>query len=424
MPYLSLLSIIGLLFLLPISTLAEDLSVYTLKSCLNASLAANPKLQRYKERTTEYKNREEQAHANLLPKVSLSQRAEESSLDGSTAYDLSMSVSQTLYQGRELHEQWQISKKYSQKSELDLESQYHDLILAVKKAWIELLTAQEILNETTQAQERLTTHVSNTKQFFNEGWNWSSDVLEAEIVLARGEQNLVSAQNRLQISTSRLNSLMHRQPDAALEPQGVLAWQDLNLTYDQAVNLALEQRPELRLAKIDLELGESSLVVAKSDFYPTIIATATASRAAETLGLDKSYGEQTILLTANWKIWDWQATEKEVASARSKIRQQNRNLQETKDRVLLEVREAWLNLEMAAARIDILRQVQDKSEENFRVNIIRYQERQGSAADVLDAQDLLTRTRTDTISSLATYLIALAQLDHAVALDLEHEAIQ
>jgi outer membrane protein TolC len=60
-----------------------------------------------------------------------------------------------------------------------------------------------------------------------------------------------------------------------------------------------------------------------------------------------------------------------------------------------------------------------QAQENFRVSQIRYKEQLGSSNDVLDAQDLLTQTKTDRVSALSRYLTAIAELDLAVGVKVD-----
>ncbi|MFH1028353.1 MAG: TolC family protein, partial [Pseudomonadota bacterium] len=54
-----------------------------------------------------------------------------------------------------------------------------------------------------------------------------------------------------------------------------------------------------------------------------------------------------------------------------------------------------------------------QSEENLRINRERYRERVGTATEVLDAQTLLTQTRTDYHRASYEYQVATARLKRA-----------
>ena len=68
----------------------------------------------------------------------------------------------------------------------------------------------------------------------------------------------------------------------------------------------------------------------------------------------------------------------------------------------------------------VLRKSLEHAQENYRVNTVRYQEQLGTANDLLNAQALLTDTRKDWISALASYERAVVSLEYALGVDLEH----
>lgn len=55
-----------------------------------------------------------------------------------------------------------------------------------------------------------------------------------------------------------------------------------------------------------------------------------------------------------------------------------------------------------------------QGEENLRLNQARYREQVGTATEVLDAQVLLTQTRTDYFQAQFDYQVAVARIQRAV----------
>lgn len=77
---------------------------------------------------------------------------------------------------------------------------------------------------------------------------------------------------------------------------------------------------------------------------------------------------------------------------------------------MLEYRTAQNDARVAAQRIDVTRKAIEQGEENLRINKTRYQEQVGTATDVIDAQTLLTRTRSEYYRALFDYEVALARI--------------
>ena len=61
----------------------------------------------------------------------------------------------------------------------------------------------------------------------------------------------------------------------------------------------------------------------------------------------------------------------------------------------------------------------EQAEENFRINEERYKERVATSTDVIDAQTLLTRAKSDYYNALSNYNIALAELERSMGIKQE-----
>ena len=68
---------------------------------------------------------------------------------------------------------------------------------------------------------------------------------------------------------------------------------------------------------------------------------------------------------------------------------------------------------MAGARIKVAEKAITQGMENLRITKDRYQEKVGTATEVVDAQTLLTQTRTDYYQSLFDLQVAAARVKRA-----------
>ncbi|MDD5101342.1 MAG: TolC family protein, partial [Syntrophales bacterium] len=77
---------------------------------------------------------------------------------------------------------------------------------------------------------------------------------------------------------------------------------------------------------------------------------------------------------------------------------------------------AFLLLHEAAKQVQVAKKAIEQAEENFRINTERYREQVGTATDVIDAQSLLTKARSDHDNSLGDYNISRARLERAMGI--------
>ncbi|OQC54772.1 MAG: Outer membrane efflux protein [Deltaproteobacteria bacterium ADurb.Bin022] len=84
------------------------------------------------------------------------------------------------------------------------------------------------------------------------------------------------------------------------------------------------------------------------------------------------------------------------------------------DQIALEIKNAYLLLQEAQNQISVSETLIKQAEENFRISEERYKERVATSTEVLDAQTLLTRAKSEYASALGDYNIRLAHLQRAM----------
>jgi outer membrane protein TolC len=398
------------------SSFGQETHLLTLSDCLKIAHQHNPELLTYRESLIALQHKEKSLFKEMLPDVSASWSGKEVYENYTDSYVASVSINQSLFQGKRAFTSWKMSILDTKFASLDLIRQYQSMTYRVKTAWYELLKTKALLEESNQSLERLKQHASNAEHFFKEGWIWRTDVLEAQVKVARGEQAKIVAENNVARAIARLNILMHRDVNATISVQDELSWSPHEWSFDKAKDCALKNRPDLIQAQLDLKKNQHLLTIERSSFYPNISAQASWKRSDRNLDMHTGVEDLAAQVTASWSIWEWGKTVESVAAAKSNIQKSKLSIQKTKDQLLLEIQEAWLSLQESEKKVNVLEQALAQGEENYRVNIIRYRERLGTAKDVLDAQDLLTSTRESYITALAAYLSSLASLDYSVGM--------
>jgi outer membrane protein TolC len=82
--------------------------------------------------------------------------------------------------------------------------------------------------------------------------------------------------------------------------------------------------------------------------------------------------------------------------------------------VTLEVRQAYLNMQSAEARIQTAARALDSAREALRVANLRYQEGVGTPVELSDANTQFVAARTAVVDAIYAYRIAVANLQRAI----------
>jgi outer membrane protein TolC len=300
-----------------------------------------------------------------------------------------------------------------------------DLVLEVKAAYFNVLKAQRVLAVAGQSLEQLTAHRDTARALFEAGLIPRNDLLQAEVRLANGSQLLLKAQNALAMARAAFNTLLRQDIDAAVQIEDILSEAPYGETLERCTAAALEKRPELRASALRVTQAQSLVKISAGESYPSVNLVGNYGRFGDTPGVSgtpfRDQESWSAMVVANWTFWDWGKTKNRVEAGRSRENQAADLLAHTRDRITLEVKNAYLLLREAEKQLLVSRKAIEQAQENFRINSERYREQVGTAIDVIDAQTLLTQTRSDYAIALSDRAIQQARLERAMGEDLRGE---
>ena len=411
--------VLALVLLQPLTALAVSRSSFTFEQLVRIAFSQNLGLKIEQQQGAANSADEAAAFRRMLPSMSLSSGRSQSlqnTVDpGSelTSYSSSVVIAQPLYQPS-LWASWQKSKLSKQRADQTLEKQKQTLMWQLKRAWFTLLQEKILNHEASESLARLQQHKKNAEAFYESGKIWRNDVLQAYVRVSRGEQDLFAANNRLTLAKSAINLLLNRSVTLPLEPKGEMTWQAFDKPFSGLLKQAISNRLELKQGKIDVELAKKDREIAESKLKPTVNFSLSTGATSQHFDYDRAATETVASLNLSWNFWQWGQTNQEINAADARVQVQNLTLQQQRSIILSEVQSAYLTVMESKKSLAVSEQALKQAEENFRVSQIRYKEQLGSSNDVLDAQDLLTQTKTSRVSAMSRYLIAIAELDLAV----------
>ncbi len=405
---------------------------YTLDELVTATLAHNPAVQISQEKLHQQQLTRDQVILSRHPaSLTWSGDADWSApnlLQGVTAggtptgtSSTAMVLSKTLYryQGGALDATERKASLQLEKSLLSLRRQRQRLRQQVLHAGYDLLVAIAHQQEDQQALERLREHGRISEIFYQQGRVWKNDLLQSAVKIAQGEKRLIASRNRILRAKATINQLLDRNIDDSLELSGELAipdelpqeWSPLDHQLQQ------QQHPELLSARLDQALAAADVEVQQAADSPELTLSGSYRQGYD-LAAGESEQEDLVLgLTLNWEIWDSGGRDKALASSRSAHLQSGIRLHEMEQTIRVAARNSWYSLQEARDHVTVLQQALESARENYRVNQIRYQEKMGSASDLLEAEDMLSSTRKDWLTALADLNKAYYSLQYALGVE-------
>ena len=424
-------AVVGLNFLLlslilPCSIAAQATeTIFGLQRTIESALEANLELKSSKEEIMAAAAQKKAQRTNFFPTFSANyqytRHDEERQQIGigvirpEDEYSFSASIKQPIFTGFSLSNQYRIAALGMDVAKVREKLKRQDIILEAKRAYFSLLRAQKLkkIAEDTVTQISAQKEVANN--FYQVGMTPLNDLLQAQVELANARQELIVARNNLENAESNFNLLLRRPIELPVMVQDIQGYTPFRQSLAYCLAEAEKNRPEIVVAKLDLERVEKEIELARKDYYPTVTLNGTYYRQGVEWYTDGGEGISApdgwdISAVASWNFWEWGRTTYGVKEKLSRQSQAKLKMTDIVEKIRLEVKQAYLRTQEADRAIQTVEEAIAQAKENFRINEERYKEQVATSTDVLIAQTLLSRTMTNYYTALYEFKTSKATL--------------
>lgn len=337
--------------------------------------------------------------------------------------EFNLQLAQPIYTGGKLEAAYGVAKCAADIAELEYTNGKLQLVRRVRYAYLDVLEAEALIDVAKAAFERVQELRRVVSLMFEAGRVAKFDVLRVEAELAQTRDELVRAQNALELARSAFNTLLARDVNAPVELVKVteppkqpeeLAREDAEVV---ALELARMQRPDLKAALRSVELAKQRVKLAEADRMPTLSLATTFRRQTRT-GFAAAESKAAMVIVQA-PLFDSGRVDAQVEQAKAELNGAKETLSAVEKQVALEVRQAILNWHSAQERFKAAIAVLEQAEEAYRIARLRYEAGVGTNVEVLDAQAALTRARTNYVRALHDLHRAIADFDYAIGKPIE-----
>lgn len=276
-----LTSILMLLLLLP--AVAQDNHFYrfSLGDCLHFA-QTNSYERKSMELTgktleTTYEQSKQQRLPNL--NASVGQNINNNENGWSTSGNVGVGSSVTIYQGGNINNTIEQNRLNMERNEVQLERYDNQLTTQILQSFLTILGNQELLNYQQEVLNTSREQVIQGRARHRVGAILESDLLLLEAQYYSDSNNVVDTRINIDNNLLDLKVLLSMNPSDELE---IIAPDTDNLddlkaslpTEEEAVSLAMEYMPDLRMGNYDIRLAEKSVDMARGNYFPSISANA------------------------------------------------------------------------------------------------------------------------------------------------------
>jgi outer membrane protein TolC len=385
----------------------------SLRDAMDAAIDQNPTVRLFKERITQAQDVADTQLGELLPNLSggldYSRRRFFTARFGGTAtvtdptdfYDVRAFLTQNVF-SLSLIQRWRAAKTGVEVAGLDAEVTKRDTMATVGLVYLETLRAKAAV-EARKADVLLNEellHLATERK--GAGMATRLDVTRAKVQLENERQRLLAAEIAEGRATLNLIRAMGISFDVRLVLTDELTMVPVpGQTMQDALQLAQDNRTELKAQKRRERLASLALSSVKSERVPSIQATGEVGMIGNQIPDMLTTDGVAVLMTV--PIFDGGQREGRISERRSVVRQEAINTQDIQYQVILEVRDALLTLNSAKQQVAVAKESLKLSLTELELARERFAVGVATNIEVTNAQTSVAQARDNLIQGLFNF---------------------
>ena len=269
--------------LLVFSGMAQENHSYrfSLEDCLHFAVANS-----YERKSMELTGKSlettyEQSKQQRLPNLSASvgQNFSNNENGWSTSGNVGVGSSVTIYQGGNINNTIEQNRLNLERNEVQLERYDNQLATQILQSFLTVLGNQELLNYQLEVLNTSREQLKQGRSRHKVGAILESDLLLLEAQYYSDSNNVVDTRINIDNNLLGLKVLLSMNPTDDLQ---IVSPDTDNLdglkeslpSEEEAINMAMEYMPDLRMGDYDIRLAEKSVDMARGNYFPSISANA------------------------------------------------------------------------------------------------------------------------------------------------------
>ena len=302
-----------------------------------------------------------------------------------------------------------------------------NLILQITQAYYDVLKDSELVKVSEDVLARSRENTQQTEALKEAGILIPADVATARLREGNSELSLLNNQNSLQISQATLPRLMGLDPGLLINvtvdesyklylESGTI--EKIAITVEEAIQIALENRPEFKETEAQINQQEWGLTLSKLQRWPRLSANANYN-----VNLDDYLRERqnfsdfrnwSVGASLNFTLFDGGILGNRVKEQNMQLEQARENATDLERSVALGVRQSYLNLKRSEIAVEISNTQVVNAQLSLDVIEGRYKVGKAILLEVLDAQTSYAQALNNQVNAFYDYKVAKARLEDAM----------
>lgn len=341
----------------------------------------------------------EQSKAQRLPNLSASMGQNFSNNENgwSTSGNVGVGSSVTLYQGGNINKTIEQNRLYMERNDAQIERYDHQLTSQILQCFLSILGNEELEKYQLEVLKTSREQVKQGRVRHKVGSILESDLLLLEAQYYSDSNNVVDTRINIENNLLDLKVLLSMNPTDDLEIVSPNAdgLDDLGTslpTEEEAVRMALEYMPDLRVSDYGIRLAEKSVDLARGNYFPSVSANANAG--VNVLSFDgdgnsKWYGKpsESVGISMSIPIYSRGATKANVKKSRIALEQAKLDYEQAELVVRQTVVQAYRDVVSAYNAYKVSRLKEEAYGKSFNAHNVQYQYGSITTVELLQQQN-------------------------------------
>lgn len=289
------------------------------------------------------------------------------------------------------------------------------LIADVKVAYAMLYSAQRQLDINAENQRLLNQIIESARTKYSVGIATQGDVLKAQVELAKLQNERSMLEQELHTAEAMMNALRSVPSTTPIGRVADIIPQQFGGTLDDLQRRTLDNRPEIRGMKYEIEMNKAELAVSQRERLPDFMIR----------GMYKQMMVGTNLWAAmigiNIPIAPWASGKYSgrIEENELNIKAGEQSLRDMQNMVQFEVRDAWVKVQSQWEQIERYRTIiLPQTEQTLQSALTAYQTDKRDFLSLLDSYRMLQMLKMEYYMHVGEYFSNLAALERAIGSNL------
>ena len=410
----------------------ESVINVNLDDCIRLALGNNPRIQSAMQDVFASDARIKQAWSNYFPQFSWQSgysRIRQLQLSDVFRENLiynywvlgQISGSQLIYDFGITQNQVTVRKKDNLGYRIILTGTINDVVYNVKDAYYSLQYAIEAKNVAEKNLNQYIIFYEQAKAFYKAGVKPKVDVTISEVNLSNAKLSLIQAEHSVKIAMARLNNSIGIPYFTKYSLSDKLRYDSCDIKLDKAIQISEKSRPEFQLAEVKVEQANQNLKLIKKVWFPQFYMQGQFEVGGRHPDSNYGYSWGGYL---NFPTINLMLIKNELKEARALYSKEQANAKNTKNKVYLEVQNAYYSLDEKRCNIPVAKVGMKQAKDNYELSFNRYKVGIADPVELNNAQVQYVNSQLTYYKTMYEYNSAKANLEKVIGRNLAENEVE